>query len=411
MNDAVGNATCSDPLRVRRDPRNTIARRDGAPIAQAVIATGPMTPDPTRLHILTYAQTLRGGGVELSMLRLAAGWIAAGHRVTLVIGTADGPLAGDMPAGIERVKIGSARYGAMLALPAIVRRVRPDVIFCPGNHYTAVAAWTVLWLRGAHPPIVGKVSNAPDRTDHGWLFATAYRTWLALHGRFLDHAVAMTAATGVAAATAMRMTGRTSVIPNPPATPPPKPPAASPAASPAADQRAVPTAHPYILGVGRLVVQKRWDRLVAALPRLARRDVVLAILGDGPERAAIEAQATALGVADRMLLPGHAADPFPAMARARVLALPSEYEGVPGVLREALSVGTPVVATRSSVAVEEIVTDPSMGSIVDRDDADALVAALDRWLADDVVRPAPVMPPGADSAARYVALFRRLLTG
>ena len=360
-----------------------------------------MTSEPSRLHILTYAQTLRGGGVELAMLRLAAGWIAAGHRVTLVIGAADGPLAREIPPGIERVAIGSARYLALFALPAIVRRTRPDVIFCPGNHYTAIAAWTAIVLRGATPPIVGKVSNAPDRTDHGRLFATGHRAWVALHGRFLDRAVAMTAATAIAAAAAMRMTGRTCVIPNPPATP-----------RQGDDPRdpAVATDRPYILGVGRLVVQKRWDRLIAALPRLRRQDVVLAILGDGPERPAIEAQAAALGIADRVLLPGHAADPFPAMKRARVLALPSEYEGVPGVLREALSVGTPVVATRSSIAVDEIVTDPSLGTIVDRDDPDALVAALDRWLADDAVRPVPVPPPGADSPARYLALFGRLVT-
>ena len=364
-----------------------------------------MTSDPTRLHILTYAQTLRGGGVELAMLRLAGGWIAAGHRVTLVIGATEGPLAADMPAGIERVPIGSARYRALFALPAIVRRLRPDIVFCPGNHYTAVAAWTAIRLRGIRPPIVAKVSNAPDRADHGPLFAIGHRAWLALHGRFLDQAVAMTAATGIAAAAAMRMAGRTSVIPNPPAAPHPPADARDPE-----PRRAVDTDRPYILGVGRLVVQKRWDRLVAALPRLQRQDVVLAILGDGPERPAIEAQAALLGVAGRVLLPGHAADPFPAMAQARVLALPSEYEGVPGVLREALSVGTPVVATRSSVAVDEIVTDPSMGSIVDRDDPDALVAALDRWLADDAIRPLPVVPPGADSAARYLSLFRRLVT-
>ncbi len=357
-----------------------------------------MTPDPTRLHILTYAQTLGGGGVERAMLRLAAGWIDAGQRVTLVIGAADGPLAADVPAGVEQVVIGSPRYLAMAALPGIVRRRRPDILFCPGNHYTAVAAWTALRLRGGRPPIVGKVSNAPDRTDRGPFYATGHRAWLALHGRFLDRAVAMTAATGNAAAAAMRMAGRISVIPNPPATP-----------HPAAQGEAVPTDRPYILGVGRLVVQKRWDRLVAAIPRLERQDVVLAILGDGPERDAIAAQAAALGVADRVLLPGHAADPFPAMARARVLALPSEYEGVPGVLREALSVGTPVVATRSSVAVAEIVTDPSLGSIVDRDDPQALVAALDHWLSDDAVRPVPVVPPGADAAARYLALFRSLV--
>jgi glycosyltransferase involved in cell wall biosynthesis len=92
------------------------------------------------------------------------------------------------------------------------------------------------------------------------------------------------------------------------------------------------------------------------------------------------------------------------------VVLTSDYEGVPGVLREALSVGTPVVATDSSPAVREIVSDPALGSVVERDDTYGLVAALDRWLGEGAVRPAPVPPPGEDSAARYLALFDAMVS-
>ena len=160
----------------------------------------------------------------------------------------------------------------------------------------------------------------------------------------------------------------------------------------------------YILGVGRLEPQKRWDRLIAAMPRLG---VPLVILGEGSARAALKAQVAALGLAARVHLPGHVADPLPAMAGAAVLALTSDFEGVPGVLREALSVGTPVVATDCSRAVAEIVGDPTLGTIVPLDDSVALVAALDHWLVAE--RPAPVPQPGADSALRYLALFDRLV--
>ena len=96
-------------------------------------------------------------------------------------------------------------------------------------------------------------------------------------------------------------------------------------------------------------------------------------------------------------------------AQGAVAALTSDFEGVPGVLREALAMGTPVVATRSSRAIPEIVSDPALGTIVARDDADALVAALDGWLMPDARRPAPVAQPGEDAAARYLALFDRLI--
>jgi len=353
-------------------------------------------PMPPAQHILSFARTLDGGGVERALLRLARGWVAAGRRVTLVLGDAAGPLAAELAPGIETIVIGDRRQTALIrALPGVVRAVRPDIVFCPGNHYTSAAAWLRLRDRSG-PPIVGKMSNAASRGDHGRVTHVAHQAWLALHGRFLDHLVAMTPATAAEATRAKRMTGRVSVIPNPPALP----------------GHGEPTPLPrgrVILGVGRLVPQKRWDRLIAALPRIADRSVTLVILGEGHLREALVAQAADLGIGPRVRLPGHAADPLGAMAAADVVVLPSDYEGVPGVLREALSVGTPVVATDSSPSVAEIVAGPALGSVVARDDADALVAAIDRWLAPDAVRPAPVPPPGSDAAARYLDLFDALV--
>jgi glycosyltransferase involved in cell wall biosynthesis len=349
---------------------------------------------PRAQHILGYAQSLRGGGVERALLRLAGGWVAAGRRVTLVIGRAEGPLAAELPAGVQIVELGSASYPALArALPGVVRRVRPDVLFCAGSHYTGVAAWTRARLGRGCPPIVGKVSNAVARGDHGAVVAWAHDRWLRAHPRFLDAVVAMTPASAAAVAAVMGLDKHdVAVIPNPPAVP------ISGAALPGLPER-------FVLGVGRLVAQKRWDRAVAALPRLADRDVPLVLLGEGPERAALAGQAAILGVGGRLLMPGYAPNPLAAMARAEVVVLTSDFEGVPGVLREALSVGTPVVATDSSPAVREIVNAPELGTVVARDDADGLVAALERWLAADAVRPAPVVPPGADAAARYLELF------
>ncbi len=340
-------------------------------------------------HILTYARDLRGGGVERAQLRLVRGWIAAGRRVTLLIGSDAGPLAHELPEGVQVVTGMTWR-----TLTRLVRDAAPDAIFCPGNFYTGLAAWLRLRLGRGCPPIVAKMSNAPVRADYGRAMRMVHAGWLAGHGRFLDHLVAMTPATAADAARMLRMTGRISVIPNPPAVP-------------IADATTAPALPPrYILGVGRLEPQKRWDRLIAAMPALTGVDLV--VLGEGTERPALTAQIAALGLTGHVHLPGHVADPMPAMAGAAVVALTSDFEGVPGVLREALSVGTPVVATESSRAVAEIVDDSSLGTIVPRDDPAALVAALRHWLTAD--RPAPVPQPGADSALRYLALFDRLVT-
>lgn len=349
-------------------------------------------------HILTFAQTLHGGGVERSMLRLVHGWIAAGHRVTLVLGDSVGLQAYDLPPGIELIELHSPYLSTLQALPAIAVKTMPDIVFCPGNHYTSMAAWLRMRLGRDCPPIVGKVSNRLDRIDQRFPVAYGYRSWLHWHPSFLDHVVAMTPAMRDETVAMMRIApGRVSVIANPPN-------------APAVDAKAprLPGGR-YLLGIGRLSQQKRWDRLIAALPHIERHDTELLILGEGEERPALETQVDSLGLADRAHLPGYAHNPRPALAGAAALVLTSDFEGVPGVLQEALAVGTPVVTTDSSVAIREIVASPALGSIVPAGDSDALIAALDHWLAPGRPRPDPVPERGTDSVERYLDLFDRLI--
>jgi glycosyltransferase involved in cell wall biosynthesis len=350
-------------------------------------------PEHAAHHILTCAQTLRGGGVERALLRMAAGWLERGRRVTLVLGSREGPLAAELPARLEVVELKEERYSALFGLAGQVRAARPDVIFCPGNHYSAVAAMARLRLGGSCPPIVGKVSNALVRPELGPAAAWGYRRWLRLHPRFLDQVVAMTPAMAAEAVAEMGIApDRVRVIANPPPLP---------------VTGGAPVVLPkgrYLVGVGRLEPQKRWDRLIAVLPRLADARISLLILGEGSLRRALEAQVRSLGLEDRVFLPGHVADPLPALEAAAVAVLTSDYEGVPGVLREALSVGTPVVSTESSVAVREIVHAPELGTVVPREDETALVAALDHWLAPGRPRPAPQRAAG-DPIGDYLALF------
>ena len=350
-------------------------------------------------HILTYAQTLRGGGVERAQLRLATEWIAAGRRVTLVIGSAEGPLSAEMPAGIDVIELGSRHQRALLALPAQMRAQAPDILFCPGNHYTGIAAWTRLRLGRASPPIVAKLSNALDRPDQAFPVSIGYRAWLELHPHFIAAVVAMSPAMRDEAIAMMGLAPEAvHVIPNPP-----------PVSSSKGAKPVVPDGR-YLLGVGRLEPQKRWDRLVAAFAQLADQQVKLVIYGEGGSRAALEAQIDRLCLRDRVALPGYAADPAPAITAAAVVVLTSDFEGVPGVLRESLALGTPVVATESSVAIREIVSAPELGSVIARDDPQALVAALDHWLAPGRPRPTPVTAAGIDPAAAYLDLFDSLVS-
>lgn len=354
----------------------------------------------TAQHILTFAQSLDGGGVESAQLRLIADWLAAGRRVTLVLGSSRGPLANDIPPGVRLIERGSASYLAMFDLPRYVAALVPDVLFCPGNHYTSVAAWTWLELGAACPPIVAKLSNTVVRADQDAWTSVAYRAWSRFHPRFADHLVAMTRGMADEAEDLMGFpAGRVSVIANPPARH-----VLDPAPLPLPEER-------FILGIGRLEPQKRWDRLIAAMRLLRATDAKLVILGEGSMRPFLERLVAQHGLEDRVSLPGHRLDPRPATRRAAVVALVSDYEGVPGVLRESLSLGTPVVTTDSSIAIREIVTCASQGDIVPPDDPPALAAALDRWLNPAQPRPMPVAVVGTCAAQDYLDLFDQLTPG
>jgi glycosyltransferase involved in cell wall biosynthesis len=105
------------------------------------------------------------------------------------------------------------------------------------------------------------------------------------------------------------------------------------------------------------------------------------LLGDGALRPDLEEQVSRLGIDDDVSLPGFVANPYPSMAAADVFVLSSRWEGSPGVLIEAMSCGTPVIATDCPSGPRQILDGGRYGRLVRPSDpaalADALVDALD----------------------------------
>jgi glycosyltransferase involved in cell wall biosynthesis len=130
----------------------------------------------------------------------------------------------------------------------------------------------------------------------------------------------------------------------------------------AARQRLALT-RPTLLAVANLVPKKRHCLIVEALAQLPGVDLL--IVGEGPERAAIQALAGELGVADRVRLLGSMAqDCLPEIySSADLLLLPSAREGWPNVLLESMACGTPVVVSDID-GMADIVASPAAGRIV-----------------------------------------------
>lgn len=170
-----------------------------------------------------------------------------------------------------------------------------------------------------------------------------------------------------------------------------------------------PAGVPMLLSVGRLTEQKDHVTLVRAFALVrAQRRCTLVILGEGEGRAAIEAEARQLGVADDVTLPGFVPNPYPEFRRAAAFVLSSRWEGLPTVLIEALVLGVPVVSTDCNAGPREILGDGRYGRLVPVGDAGALASAI----LSTVNRPPSPPPPSATSryepgpvAARYAALL------
>ncbi len=147
---------------------------------------------------------------------------------------------------------------------------------------------------------------------------------------------------------------------------------------------------PVLMGVGRFTSQKDFPLLLRAFATLrAEHPCRLILLGDGPERGALEREVERLGVGAHVDMPGFVADALPWLARASLFVLSSRYEGLSNVLIEALAVGTPVVATDCPSGSAEILGQGRYGDLVPVGDEAALTAAIRERLVTPVCAPVP----------------------
>ena len=147
-----------------------------------------------------------------------------------------------------------------------------------------------------------------------------------------------------------------------------------------------PLVVPYILGAGQLHRKKGFDRLLTAFAGLNRPDTHLVILGSGPERDELIAQAAQLNINSRTHFPGSVSDIEVWYENARCFVLTSRYEGWPNVLMEAMAQGCPVISFNCLYGPEEILEDGESGLLVFQDDVQGLTGAMERVLADDTLR-------------------------
>jgi glycosyltransferase involved in cell wall biosynthesis len=324
------------------------------------------------------------GGVEKMVNNLLRGFVDAGVTVDLLLLKARGGHVAGIPPEVNTHHL-NART-SLLALPAVVRylrRVRPDALLAAKDRAARVALRARRWA-GVATRVVPRMGM---HLSGSLADKSALRRWSRFRPvrRLYPEADAIVAVAGPVADDLAAIGGipreRFAVIANPTVTPE------------LAARSREPVDHPWmgsglgqerdrpvIVAVGRLKGQKDFPTLLRAFAAL-KRPARLIILGEGPDREALERLRSELGLTDSVDLPGFTDNPYAWMRAADLFVLSSRYEGSPNVLVEAMAVGTPVVATDCPSGPRVLLRDGELGPLVPVGDSDALAAAMDRVLA------------------------------
>lgn len=331
-----------------------------------------------RLRIACVISSLRGGGAELVMSGLANQLNANGH--TVAIYTFSSPETDRYPLlpSVYRCSLGHERQsrhaldrmrntaGRIRTLVSSLAEWRPDVVV---SFMEITNVLVLLANQRLRYPIV--ISERTDPRLHRIDRVTAALRY-ALYGT-ADALVVQTRSIK-SWAQSLPFRAPTYVISNP----------VRPHV--VVDDPEADAAGQYILAVGRLSHEKGFDSLLRAFAvlRAAEPGLKLVILGEGRDRAKLEALRAELKLDDSVLLPGHRPSTS-WLNRAVMFVLSSRYEGFPNALAEAMAAGLPVVATRCC-GPEEMIQDGQDGFLVPVDDIDAMVARMRRLLSDKPLR-------------------------
>jgi glycosyltransferase involved in cell wall biosynthesis len=330
-----------------------------------------------RPRLALFIADLGGGGAERVFVNLAKALSQRGYPADLVVGTLDGAAYLDeLPTDVRLINLRVSRMA--FGGPSLIRYLRregPSAILVTGVHSSCLAV-LARQFSGVRTRVIVREST---------MVGSGLRAMTPMKRRAFSFAIRYCypradRVIAVSRGVAEELNGQFGV---------PREKLSvdySPLISDALQSRAAePLDHewfqegqpPVILSVGRLTAAKDQQTLIRAFA-LVRRKVVarLLILGEGENRAELEALVSELGLAPDVSLPGFHKNPFAFMARARLFVLSSAWEGLPGALIQALACGCPVVSTDCPSGPREILQEGRLGRLVPAGDTKGMAGAI-----------------------------------
>jgi glycosyltransferase involved in cell wall biosynthesis len=290
-----------------------------------------------------------GGGAERVTLNILAELHYRGHIVSIIVFDDSGPLKSMVPTGVPIYNLHTLSLRrSIFPLIKRVRRLKPKVIFSTLGYINVAIlsfSWlfsgeTKVWIREANLPSISLLNNSRSKIMKILYRMTYSRSekLICTSNRMKDEFIA----------DYQVPKDQINILHN------------------LVDTKAVRSASLFLerfdkggvcyVASGRLIFQKGFDRLLYWFDEILDERSTLTILGDGPLKVSLMNTVTLLKLKDRVRFIGFCDNPWAWYAGADVFLLPSRWEGMPNSVLESLVCGTPVIATKESGGVREIVS-------------------------------------------------------
>jgi glycosyltransferase involved in cell wall biosynthesis len=339
------------------------------------------------VRLLTFIHSLSSGGAERVTVNLANHWAGKGWEITIVTLAPQSDDFYKLHPAVKRIALELSGDSAnllvgllqnlrrVLALRRVLREIQPTIALgmtTAANALLGLAAWGLSKVRA-----IGSERIHPPQCPVGPL-------WEGLRRLSYGRLVAVTALTRETADWLKDYTDarRVVVIPNAALWP-----------LPMNGPRIIPESfcqcgRLIVLAVGRASEQKQFGLLLEVFHSLVNEhpNWDLVILGEGPQRPALQAQVRAAGLEKRVFLPGRAGNVGEWYEHADLYVMTSRFEGFPNALAEAMAHGLPAVSFDCDTGPRDIIRHGVDGLLVPPRDVAGLTAALDRLMGDAVLR-------------------------
>lgn len=354
------------------------------------------------LRIAIFLPSLRGGGAERVSVTLANELAARGHDVHLLVAQGGGPYASAVAANVTVIDFGRSRViRALFPLARYLRRQSPDILLGVMSHCNAVALAAAGLSRSSAKVFVSEHNSTEVRRSSlmirlikriGYRRASAVvavsngiRDELILGSR-LDAARVVTIYNPLDIRAIESLAG-------------------------AEFERPWPSDDvPFVVAAGSLQPQKDFATLIRAVAIVNKaRPLRLAVLGRGPQLDELKTLARQLGIEEHVHFAGFQSNPYVWMRHASMFVLSSRWEGLPGVLLEALATGTRILSTNCPTGPNEILDGGRWGVLVEPARPAEMAEGIMRVLAAPVQvgqRERALAFRTEVSADRYEQLFR-----